>query len=383
VRVSVSVAAVDQRLKWVRAAQELGLTPHFGPKYFEFKVDFHTLKHSLHPTHGASEEPARKHVYGSVRTHAWWAHGGFDDVEIIAGIPFVMRTARMGLGQDLRTVAIARIHPALVLGVQFTAPRTNTSLMSMEHPISAMDARGKAVIEAGAGEWLAWDHPAWRALAPPAYLHVTDSEVMMVAAGVARSELRKMLESVAPTARRLGEVRRRLPPSEVEARVSAEWRAFGAASNLHYDADSFLLHGRAGGFDVAVALYVRDWRHAVDLRARLARPFEPLRFLTVRRNSNLDQLASVFEPSVIRDVAFDRFRVHGTPKKAVRKALTAPIREAMAAVVQLAEGITLHHDTLWVHVDKVLDRKELVPAVAALVALANAFTPAPATHPYR
>jgi hypothetical protein len=367
-----------RRKAWLDAAQLLGLTPFFGPRYLEV-FDFHSIKHALWPPDDSSGEPRAPH--GAAAQFVWWAHGERLGTEVLAGIPFEKVIDHGDPVEEQRTVAVARIHPSLLLGLNLS----RTTRDSVER-FKAIDLpRARAVFTRFVSDGLDANDPIAQALSYGMRVRVTDTAVAVIAPRVVPEELRTMLESAAVVARRLGEARRTLPPSDFETRVSREWRAFAAASDLRFDPESILIHGRASGFDVAVALFARGPRYAVDLRARLLRPIDEIRFMSVRRGSTVDRLTRWLGERVeTGDARFDRScYVTGGPHPAVKALLDAPARGAVQAALEIGEGVTVHRDSLWVHLATVPDRQELERAVAGLLGVARALTPPPAASAYR
>lgn len=364
-----------RRKAWIDAAQLLGLTPFFGPRYLE-AIDFHSIKHSLWPPEDSPEpQPAAGAPF------VWWAHGERLGAEVLAGIPFEKVMDHGDAIDEQRSVALARIHPSLLLGLNLS----RTTRHAVER-FKAIDLpRAQAVFTRSAGDGLDANEQIEQALSYGMRVRVTDTAVALIGPRVLPEELRMMLESASVVARRLSEARRTLPPSDFETSVSREWRAFAAASDLRFDAESVLVHGRASGFDVAIALYVRGSRYAVDLRARLMRPLDEIRFMSVRRGSAVDRLTRwLGERTETGDARFDRrCYVTGGPPAAVKALLDAPTREAVQSVFAFGDGVTVHRDSLWVHLAKVPDRHELAPALAGLLTIARALTPPPAASAYR
>jgi hypothetical protein len=310
----------------------------------------------------------------------WWAHGERLGTEVLAGIPFEKVMDHGDAIDEQRSVAVARIHPSLLLGSNLSrAPHAVERFKAIDLP------RARAVFTRIASDGLDANAQIAEALSRGMRVRVTDTAVALIAPRVTPEELRTMLESASVVARRLGEARRTLPPSDFETNVSREWRAFASASDLRFDGESLLIHGRASGFEVAVALYARGSHYAVDLRARLMRPLDEIRFMSVRRGNALDRLTRwLGERTETGDARFDRdCYVTGGPPAAVRALLDAPVREAVQSVLAFGEGVTVHRDSLWVHLAKVPDRNELGPALAGLLTIARALTPAPAASAYR
>jgi hypothetical protein len=366
------------REAWIATATGLGLAPFFGPVVLH-SLDFHWMKHALVPSGGASSEPTATNFFETTLRYAWWVHGDWRGAEVLAGIPFA-HTGQMAAYEPL-TVAVARVHPALLFGLRCRAPAP-----PHEPPLSAIDrARAEAVFARISSDGSTANDQVAKACMNRMQVNASDTAVLLRGAGVLHEQLPTMLDSAFVIARRLGEARRALPRSELEAAVAAEWRAFASLSNLEYDDESFLIRGRASGFEIAIALYARGFQHAVDLRVRLARSIDDVAFLSVRRTTKLDRVTRwLQQPSETGDAVFDRtFYIRGGPERAVRSMLTEPVRRAIDATLEWSEGVTLHRDTLWVHAATVLDRQELVPALASTLALANELTPVPRASPYR
>jgi hypothetical protein len=379
---------MGERESWAHVVSGLGLEVYFGPKYVQ-PSGFHQIKHSLHPTGGALYEPTKASGLFSMisATGAFWAHGECNGVEVIAGIPWesVSETDADGNSSshdEPRTCVHARIHPALVLGLDYDGRAS-----AFSSGIAAIEPqRAAQLLRPIMGDGTDVAEQLRRATARGNRVHINDTSVSLVAREVRTRELRGLLEGTALVATRLAQARRLLPPNAVEQAVLAAWGAFAQAEGLSLDPAAFVLHGRARGADLSVSLWAVRRSYLTDFRVRLAAPPSQVQRLSIRREQTFEFLSKWLNAEVqTGDKAFDKeFFLDGAPDAAVRALLTDAVRARVRDVMQWAAAITFSHDMIWVHVPSpVFDPAALRRSVEATVALAAAIAPGAPATPYR
>jgi hypothetical protein len=378
---------MGERENWAHVASGLGLGIYFGPKYLP-ECAFHPLKHSLYATQGAMYEPTHAGFLGfRVTDGAFWAHGEQNGVEVIAGIPWesVSTTDADGSSSsrdEPRTTVVARIHPPLLLGFRY---RSRAGLFSRN--IEAIEPlRAQELFRPLMNDGTDCVVQVQRAIDNNFRVEVTDTTVSLVAEEIRTRELRMLIDGAALIATRFAQARRALPPNAVERMMIDSWSAIARAEGLTFDASSFMLYGRLHDVDVTVALWAERNLYVTDFRVRVARPFDTIRALSIRREQKFAFFTKWLHHEVqVGDEAFDKeFFIDGSPDDAVRALLNPAARAAVRDVLSWSTAITFRRDMIWVHVPSpVYDANAMRRCAFGIAALGAAVSMPPTASPYR